>query len=72
MMVLMSSLLVAIGTVQATWTGLSRRRRAGVVAALTAVAAGAVLAGAAVDAASGRGTPAPVVWHDQVGGPSAD
>jgi hypothetical protein len=43
---------------------MSRRGRAGLVAA--AVASGAVLAGAAVAAVSGRGTPAPVVWHDQV------
>ena len=53
-----------IGTLRARWTKLSRLGRTGLVAA--AVGAGAVLAGAAVDAASGRGTPPPVVWHDRV------
>ena len=53
-----------IGTLQARWTTLSRLGRAGLVAA--AVGVGAVLAGAAVDATSGRGTPPPVVWHDRV------
>jgi len=53
-----------IGNLRARWTGLSRLGRAGLLAA--ALGTGAVLAGAAVDAASGRGAPTPVVWHDQV------
>jgi hypothetical protein len=53
-----------IGTLRARWTGLSRLGRAGLMAA--ALGTGAVLAGAGVDAVSGRDTPAPVVWHDQV------
>jgi hypothetical protein len=53
-----------IGALRVRWTGLSRLGRAGLLAAV--LGTGAVLAGAAVDAASGRGTPAPVVWHDQV------
>jgi hypothetical protein len=53
-----------IGTLRAKWSGLSRLGRAGLVAA--GVAAGAGLAGAAVHAVSGGGTPPPIVWHDQV------
>jgi hypothetical protein len=52
-----------IGTLRARWAAWSRLRRAAVA---TAVLAGAAFAGAAVHAASGRGTPPPIVWHDQV------
>jgi hypothetical protein len=52
-----------IGGFRARWSALSRRRRAAVVAAVF-VTAGVI--GAGISAASGQGTPAPVVWRDHV------
>jgi hypothetical protein len=52
-----------IGRWRARWSGLSRPRRLGAIAAV-AVAAGVV--GVAVEAGSGDGIPAPIVWQDHV------
>jgi hypothetical protein len=56
-----------IRSVQARWTALSRPRR---LAAIATVAVAAGLAGAAAEAGSGHGTPAPVVWRDHVVDPT--
>ncbi len=55
-----------IGVWRARWSARSRRHRAGAAAAIV-VAAG--LVGVGINAASGHGTRAPVVWHDHVADP---